>query len=108
MKKTDDDRKEFVQIGSIIDSVLSSYKRTPKSTVGRLNKIADIWSTVTGKTIADNTKPTAVKGKLLLVNVTSSVWVQQLQFIKNDLVLRLNASLRGEEIDDIKFKIGKV
>jgi predicted nucleic acid-binding Zn ribbon protein len=76
--------------------------------MGRFNQITEVWATVTGETITDNTKPHAIKGKLLYVNVTSSVWIQQLQYIKKDLIVRLNAVLGKEEIDNIKFKIGRI
>lgn len=108
MKNPDNDRKEFVHIGLIIDTLLSSYRKNTKGAVGKLDRIANVWSSATGTAIAENTKPISVKGGLLLVNVTSSVWMQQLQYIKDDLIVRLNAALGVEDIDNIKFKIGKV
>jgi len=108
MRNSENCKKELIHIGSIIKSLLSSYQVPGKSSVGKLNRIADVWTTVTGKAIADNTKPHAIKGKLLYVNVTSSVWIQQLQYIKKDLIARLNAALGEKDIDNIKFKIGSV
>jgi predicted nucleic acid-binding Zn ribbon protein len=108
MKRSDQTKKEFVHIGSIIGSLLSTYQPTPTSTVGRLAQILNMWDAVAGSTIAQNTKPKVLKGKLLTVNVTSSVWLQQLQFTKNELIIRLNAALGAEEIENIKFKIGRI
>jgi predicted nucleic acid-binding Zn ribbon protein len=108
MKNFDSKKREFVPIGFVIDSLLSSYQKTTKTTAGKLVRIVDVWSEVTGSVISENTKPTAMKDRLLLVNVTSSVWMQQLQYMKNDLIVRVNAALGAEDIENIKFKIGKV
>jgi predicted nucleic acid-binding Zn ribbon protein len=100
--------KELIHIGPILKSLLSSYQDSATFSVGKLNQIVNVWTSVTGKAISDNTKPYIIKGKLLHVNVTSSVWIQQLQYIKTDLITRLNAALGGEHVDNIKFKIGKI
>ena len=95
-------------IGPIINSLISSYQRTPKSSVGKLNQIIDVWPTVTGVDISKNTQPVSIKDKRLMVNVTSSVWLQQLQYINQDLIARLNVALGEDLIDKIKFRIGPV
>lgn len=66
------------------------------------------WNHVVGPTIAKNTRPEAVRGKLLLVNVTSAPWMQQLQFLKPELIEKLNEALGKELVGDIRFKIGPV
>ena len=66
------------------------------------------WKDVVGPEIAENTKPEAIKGKLLLVNVSSAPWMQQLQFLKPELIEKLNQALGKELVKDIRFKIGTV
>ena len=66
------------------------------------------WKDVVGPAIAENTRPEAIKGKLLLVNVSSAPWMQQLQFLKPDLIEKLNETLGKEVVGDIRFKIGPV
>lgn len=66
------------------------------------------WEDTVGPTIAQNAKPEAIKGKLLLVNVSSAPWMQQLQFLKTELIEKVNESLGREVIHDIRFKIGPV
>ena len=66
------------------------------------------WKDVVGRTIAQNTQPEAIKGKLLLVNVSSAPWMQQLQFLKPELIEKLNETLGKELVEDIRFKIGPV
>jgi predicted nucleic acid-binding Zn ribbon protein len=43
---------------------------------------------------------------VLHVNVSSSVWVQQLQFLRDTMLEKINANLSGRKIKDIRFKIG--
>jgi predicted nucleic acid-binding Zn ribbon protein len=95
--------REPVHIGSIIDRVIRNCRPEP---VGQLAKVWDIWDQAVGPTIAANAKPVAFKGKLLLVKVNSSPWLQQLQFLKADILVKVNRALGRELIGDIRFKIG--
>jgi predicted nucleic acid-binding Zn ribbon protein len=64
------------------------------------------WKDVVGPAIAENTRPEAIKGKLLLVHVSSPPWMQQLQFLKPELIEKLNETIGKEVVGDIRFKIG--
>ena len=66
------------------------------------------WKDVVGPAIAENTRPEAIKGKLLLVHVSSAPWMQQLQFLKPVLIEKLNETIGKEVVGDIRFKIGPV
>lgn len=72
------------------------------------HRLWEKWQDTVGPTIAQNARPEAIKGKLLLVNVSSAPWMQQLQFLKAELVEKVNESLGREVIQDIRFKIGPV
>ena len=95
--------KDFVQIGSIIADVLKQYRREPDS---ELIRVWHVWDEAVGETIATNAQPAAFKGDLLLVHVTSSTWIHQLQFLKADIISKLNAALDKPVVAEIKFKIG--
>ena len=99
------DQTKFAHIGSIIDDVLKAYRREPD---GELIRVWHIWDSVVGEVISKNTKPAAFKGRILLVFVTSSTWVHQLQFLKEEMIAKLNEALGKSLIDDLKFKIGPV
>jgi hypothetical protein len=103
MKKKRKNNKEFSHIGSVIYSVLEGYR--PELGEG-IDQIWTLWDRIVGKAIADNARPEAIKGTLLLVNVTSSTWIHQLQFLKKDIIEKLNKALEKELVEDIKFKIG--
>jgi predicted nucleic acid-binding Zn ribbon protein len=98
-------KTEFVHIGNIIDDVLTTYRHEPD---GQLMQVWQIWDRVVGDVVSNNAKPAAFKGRLLLVYVTSSAWLHQLQFLKREIIDKLNEALGKARIDDLKFKIGPV
>jgi predicted nucleic acid-binding Zn ribbon protein len=97
-----DDQKEFVHIGQLLKTVL----RTCRPADMHLAGVWKIWDQAVGPAIAENARPQAFKQKLLLVQVSSPVWIQQLRFLKKDLIAKLNQALGEACIEDIKFKIG--
>ncbi len=105
MKSNKNKPKEFEHISSIINKILKTYRH---ETGEDLKNARSIWNSTVGKSVAENAQPFALKGKILLVNVTSSSWIQQLQFFKNDILTKINISAGKELIEEIKFKIGIV
>jgi predicted nucleic acid-binding Zn ribbon protein len=93
----------FFHIGGIIEKVLRDYHG---KSGGELIRVRRLWEDVVGKEIAANAQPAAFKANLLLVHVQSSTWIQQLQFLKKDILLKLNAALGKTVVEEIKFKIG--
>lgn len=95
----------FTPIGPILAGILD---RCRSASGGGIHHLVRVWAQALGPPIADNTKPFAVKGSLLLVHVSSSAWMHQLQFLKADLLDKLNEALGESTITDIKFKIGPI
>jgi predicted nucleic acid-binding Zn ribbon protein len=98
-----DKPSDFVHIGNVIDGVLKSYR---SESGYALTKVWRLWDEAVGETIASNARPAAFKGKLLIVHVISATWIHQLQFLKNDLIAKLNDALGKPLVEKIKFKIG--
>ena len=96
-------RREFVHIGSIVDKVVRTVRNDADAD---MIQVWNVWKGVVGGAVAENARPAAFKGNLLLVHVSSSPWLQQLQFLKGDIILRLNQALNQELVREIKFKIG--
>jgi predicted nucleic acid-binding Zn ribbon protein len=65
-----------------------------------------IWDRAVGATIARNAQPAAFKQRLLIVHVSSSVWLQELHFQKAALIERVNQTAGRMVLEDIQFKIG--
>ena len=102
VKKNTDD---FKHIGKILCDVLNTFQLDPDL---ELTRLFSLWDDVVGEALAKNARPAGFKGKILLVNVVSSVWIQELQYYKKDIIRKLNEALGKELVCDIKFKIGPV
>ncbi|MDM8535805.1 DUF721 domain-containing protein [Desulfobacterales bacterium HSG17] len=96
-------KKEFEHIGNIIEKTLKSYR---KKTDGELVRIWEIWDNTVGPAIFENARPAAFKGKLLIINVSSSTWIHALQFQKDIIIDKVNNALGKKLVKDIQFKVG--
>jgi predicted nucleic acid-binding Zn ribbon protein len=67
-----------------------------------------IWNEVVGKTIAANAQPEKIRNGTLFVKVTSPVWMQQLQFMKEMIAEKLNQRLKSEVVQTIFFMVGRI
>ncbi|MFA6498093.1 MAG: DUF721 domain-containing protein [Desulfurivibrionaceae bacterium] len=64
------------------------------------------WPQVVGPEIAERTEPQVIRGTVLWIAVSDSVWMQQLHLQKQALLEQINANVRGsEKISDIRFQI---
>ncbi|MCF8067909.1 MAG: DUF721 domain-containing protein [Desulfobacterales bacterium] len=97
--------RKIIHIKDILDEALKSFRQEPDT---ELLEVWKLWEGIVGQVIAENTKPAAFKGKLLIVHASSSTWIQQLQFFKKDIISKINIALGGKHVDDIRFKIGRI
>lgn len=65
-----------------------------------------VWDRVVGEAMARNAQPAAFKQRMLLVHVSSSVWLQEMHFRKAELIERLNMAAGSRVVEEIRFKIG--
>lgn len=105
MTRPDREKRSFVHIGNVIRDVLKNHRLKTDASLAR---VWDIWEEAVGKVIAANTRPAAFKGNLLIVYATSSSWLQQLRFLKPEIIQKLNHVLGEGTVKAIKFKIGPV
>ncbi len=59
------------------------------------------WSAVVGATIAAHAKPAQLRRGVLVVAVDGPEWMHELQYVKRDVVERLNARLGSTVVRDI-------
>lgn len=67
-----------------------------------------IWRDVVGEAIARNAQPEKIRNGTLFVKVSSPVWMQELQFMKEMIAEKLNHRLPGEVVKNIFFMVGKI
>jgi predicted nucleic acid-binding Zn ribbon protein len=87
----------------MIPKLLKTCRRQPDT---ELTRIWDLWEGIVGEMLAENARPAAFKGRLILVHVESPAWVHHLQFLKSGLIKKINDALGEPLVDDIKFKVG--
>lgn len=98
-----DPLRKCVHISGILADLLNKHRRESGREMAR---ICELWEGIVGAAIAKNAQPVACQKRLLLVNVTSSVWIQQLQFLKGDILSRMREVCGESLVDDIKFRVG--
>ena len=92
-------------LGSILERVFTSLNLDIKV---KQYQIWDVWEDVVGEAIARQAQPHQIRNMVLRVNVSSSTWMQQLEFMKKQIVDRLNDSIGETVIKDIHFRIGEL
>ncbi len=64
-----------------------------------------IWSKAVGEDISERTNPVSIRNGILFVGVTNSMWLQQLIFMKSEILAKLNEKLGGDFVKDIHFRV---
>ncbi len=91
------------RFGSILNhSLVSLGIKSPMKVYG----LWGAWREVLGDSVAANTRPAAVRNRILFVEASHPAWIQQLQFLKPVLLEKINAFLGERLIDDVRFRVG--
>lgn len=85
-----------------------SLKRLELSTKLKEYGIWPIWNEIVGVTIARNAQPEKIRNGTLFVKVSSSTWMQELQYMKEMISEKLNQNLGREVVKNIFFFVGKL
>lgn len=96
-------KKKIVKIDTLLGELFAN--RDWQQHLDR-NRIFEFWSEAVGVDIAAHAQPKLIRGKVLWVNVTDSIWMQQLHLMKEHLRQVLNDRLAGDvEVIDIRFNL---
>lgn len=90
-------------IGEILSA---AFKKRGMAVQIEQNAASKLWSKAVGPKIAAQTRPDILRAGTLFVRTTSSVWVQQLHFMKDDIRQKLNTLAGKTIVRDIHFTIG--
>lgn len=92
-------------LGEVLGNFLRRSGLNPKI---QEQKILHSWDKAVGDAIAERTQPVSVKNRVLQVKVTNSVWMQELQFMKNLIIQRLQEGIGENLLKDLRFFIGEI
>lgn len=96
-------RSELVQVGRLVSRVLADLGLDAPA---RVVRVAERWEEAVGAEIARVARPTAMRRDTLELSVESSVWAQQLQLRKPELLAALRRVLEEDAPADLWFKVG--
>jgi hypothetical protein len=71
-------------------------------------KISNAWSKINSANVAQNSAPDKLIGGVLYVNAKNSAWAQQINLLKSDIMLKLNAFMGEQAVKDIRLRTGLV
>lgn len=69
-------------------------------------KIWVVWEEAVGKGIACHAHPVWIKSGCLRVNVSESIWLQELEFFKDTIIEKINGKLGRSAVQRIEFRFG--
>ncbi|MDP2268911.1 MAG: DUF721 domain-containing protein [Deltaproteobacteria bacterium] len=71
-------------------------------------RLIEVWGKAVGPQIASQSRPEHLRREILLVKVANSVWMQQLHFLKEEIIGKVNTALGKPSVKDIRFAIGQL
>jgi predicted nucleic acid-binding Zn ribbon protein len=99
-------RKQQTQLQSIGEVLFSALKKKDLSLKIEENALLKLWPKAVGPQIASKTMPDCLRSGTLFVKTISSVWVQQLHFMKEEIRDKLNELAGKDTIKEIRFLVG--
>lgn len=85
-------------IGPVLDDCLDRAAGEPGASA-----IWRVWDAAVGAQIARRAQPVRLRGRTLVVAVSSAPWMQELQMLKRSIVAALAESLPRALVDDLYF-----
>jgi predicted nucleic acid-binding Zn ribbon protein len=93
------------RLGAVLEESLKRLDLAPQL---EAYGIWPVWDDVVGPPVARNAQPEKIRHGTLFVKVSSPVWMQQLQFMKELIAEKLNERLRAHVVKNIFFIVGTV
>src|SRR4030066_1683614 len=95
-----------VRLHHISEILLSLLKKRGMASKIEENALIRLWPKAVGPQIILHTKADAVRNGILFVKTISSVWVQQLHFMKEEIRQKINQFAGKNIVKDIRFSVG--
>jgi len=89
------------KIGGVLKKVLLNLGIEGKVKEGRVFRV---WDKGVGKKIATHTHLLKIKKGRLFVKVSDSSWLQELSFLKEKIIKKINKKMGEEVVKDIFFR----
>ena len=91
-------------LANLLDSIYTGH---PLGGRLREGQIWQVWNDAVGKSVAAKAQPVGFRDGTLTVVVSSAPWMQQLTFLKQGIIDKLNERLGIDLVRDLFLKSGK-
>ena len=98
------EKEDLIPIKDVLTSLFKDSQLPFNPADGQIWKV---WSEMVGDLIARNARPVWIKNGLLKVHVEDPIWLQELEFIGQDIKDRINQKLGRIAIENIEFRLKK-
>ena len=92
---------------AVADLLSSAFQGKPAEKRLEEGKIWLVWDAAVGAQIAGKAHPVSFRDGVLTVAVVSAPWMQQLTFLKQGMIEKLNTLVGNDLIRDIYLKAGQ-
>ena len=89
-------------VGGVLGRVLQNLGLSREMTGWRA---VEAWPRLVGPRVAARSRAVAFRDGTLQVEVDGSAWMQELAYLKRDLVQRINQELGGELVRDVLLRL---
>ena len=97
--------KEPAKIGNILSAF---WRNNTPDAVANWFRVLSIWPKIAGINITKRARPLKIAGKTLYLTVETSAWMEELKYIKEDIIKKINKELQDTIVEDIVFRLGKI
>ena len=66
-------------------------------------KVFSSWKEIVGERIAEHTYPVRVRERILYVEVDDPLWLAQMKYMKEEILLKIGGMMKEGVIRDIRF-----
>jgi len=98
-------KRDSEEVGDVLRAVLARIDPDQRL---QAFEVWNFWNDLVGDGLARRAQPSGYRNGVLIVTVAAHAWMQELQFMKETLRVRLNERLGKEMIRDIYFVSGAV
>lgn len=89
-------RREPARVDAVLETCLDRVLGTPGASA-----IWRVWNDAVGAAIARRAEPVRLRGRTLVVAVSSAPWMQELTLLKRNVVVALNERLPRPLVDEL-------
>ncbi|OGU11806.1 MAG: hypothetical protein A2075_09460 [Geobacteraceae bacterium GWC2_58_44] len=103
-----DKRSRMRRPVAVADLLSAILRGTPAEKRLKEGRIWLVWEDAVGSRIASHARPAAFRDGTLTLTVDSAPWMQQLNYLKRELIAKVNGELGEELVKELYMKAGRV